>query len=160
MPQQGRRKANQVLLIALACGATVEVAANKAGVSPATVYRRLQDPKFQKELQQLRSDMVQRTAGMLTAAGGEAVKSLVALLKDTGPAGAWGQPARSSSWRSRCARRPNWSHALPPWSRNPTAGENLEMPAPPAYVSSCASGSIRPSKPAAWLRGSRRSRGA
>ena len=86
MAQQGRRKANQLLLIALACGATVEAAASKAGVSPATVYRRLQDPKFQKELRQLRSDMVQRTADMLTAAGGEAVKSLVALLKDTGPA--------------------------------------------------------------------------
>jgi len=30
--------------------------------------------------------MVQRMAGMLAAAGGEAVKSLLALLKETGPA--------------------------------------------------------------------------
>jgi hypothetical protein len=86
MPQQGRRKANHVLLTALACGATVEGAANKAGVSPATVYRRLKDPEFQRELHQLRSEMVQRMAGMLAAAGGEAVKSLLALLKETGPA--------------------------------------------------------------------------
>src|ERR1700730_9631394 len=86
MSQQGRRKANQVLLMALACGATVEAAAHKASVSPATVYRRLQDPEFQKELQEFRSGMVERTADMLTAASGEAVKSLVGLLKDTGPA--------------------------------------------------------------------------
>src|SRR5262245_55086565 len=86
MPQQGRRKANHVLLMALACGASIEAAANKAGVSPATVYRRLQDPEFQKELQRLRSDMVERTASTLTAASCEAVKSLVDLLKDSGPA--------------------------------------------------------------------------
>jgi hypothetical protein len=85
MPQQGRRKANEVLLMALACGATVEAAASKAGVSQATVYRRLQDPEFQKGLQKFRGDMVQRTAAMLTAACGEAVKSLLALLKDTVP---------------------------------------------------------------------------
>jgi AcrR family transcriptional regulator len=86
MPQQGRRKANQVLLAALACGATVEAAANKAGVSPATVYRRLKEREFRKELQRLRSEMMQRMADMLAAAGGEAVKSLLALLKDGGPA--------------------------------------------------------------------------
>jgi hypothetical protein len=95
MPQQGRRKANQVLLAALACGATVEVAANKAGVSPATVYRRLKERPFQKELQQLRSEMMQRMADMLAAAGGEAVKSLLALLKDAGPAGVRLGAARS-----------------------------------------------------------------
>jgi hypothetical protein len=87
MPQQGRRRANQVLLLALACGATIEAAASKAGVSPATVYRRLQDPDFQRQLQEIRTDMVQRSASMLTAACGEAIKSLVALLKDTVPPG-------------------------------------------------------------------------
>ena len=37
MPQHGRREADKVLLAALGCGATIEVAAYKAGVSEATV---------------------------------------------------------------------------------------------------------------------------
>ena len=86
MPQRGRRNADQALLVTLACGATVESAAHNAGVSQATVYRRLQDPEFQKRVQQIRSDMVQRTAGMLTAASMEAVKTLLELQKTPVPA--------------------------------------------------------------------------
>jgi len=71
------------LLTALACGATAEVAAQKVGVSRATVNRRLQDPAFRSRLQEIRSDMVKRTAGMLTAAAGEAVKTLLELQKNT-----------------------------------------------------------------------------
>jgi hypothetical protein len=71
--------------MALACGATVEAAALKAGISPATVYRRLQNPHFKMKLQQIRSDMVQRTAGVLTAAAGEAVKTLLELQKTSVP---------------------------------------------------------------------------
>jgi DNA-binding MurR/RpiR family transcriptional regulator len=86
MAGKGRRSADEPLLVALACGATVQAAAQKAGVSPATVYRRLQEAGFKQRLQELRADMVQRTAGMLTAAAGEAVKTLLALQKDTTPA--------------------------------------------------------------------------
>ena len=71
--------------MALACGATIEVAAQTAGVSPATVYRRKQDPAFCKELQQVSSDMVQRISGMLAGSGGEAVKTLLTLMKDSAP---------------------------------------------------------------------------
>ncbi len=85
MPQRGRRNADEPLLLALACGATVEAAAQKAGVSPSTVYRRLGEPAFQQRLRDLRADMVQRTGGMLTAAAGEAVKTLLALQKDSVP---------------------------------------------------------------------------
>ena len=74
------------LLLALACGATPEAAAHSlGGISARTVYRRLQDPDFCRRLQQLRSDMVQRTAAMLTAAGPESVRTLVALQKDSIP---------------------------------------------------------------------------
>jgi hypothetical protein len=86
MPQQGRRNADQALLVTLACGATIEAAARSVGLSQATVYRRLQDPKFQQRVQQIRSDMVQRTAGMLTAASMEAVKTLLELQKTPVPA--------------------------------------------------------------------------
>jgi hypothetical protein len=72
--------------MALACGATLDAAAQKAGVSKTTVKRRLQDPKFCARLKELRSDMVQRTSSMLTAAAGEAVKNLLELQKNTVPA--------------------------------------------------------------------------
>jgi hypothetical protein len=86
MAQRGRRNADEALLLALACGATVEAAARTAGISQSTAYRRLTEPAFRQRLQRVRSDMVQRTAGALTAAAQEAVRTLLALQKDTAPA--------------------------------------------------------------------------
>jgi hypothetical protein len=76
---RGRKNADDQLLQLLACGATVEQAAQQAGVSARTAHRRLKDPSFQQRLQAARSDMVQRTSGMLTAAAMEAVKTLLTL---------------------------------------------------------------------------------
>jgi hypothetical protein len=73
------KKADQALLQALACGATVE---NAARISERTAYRRLDNPGFVRQLHQLRADMVQRTAGMLSGAGLGAVKTLVDLQQD------------------------------------------------------------------------------
>jgi hypothetical protein len=81
-----RKKNEDPLLLALACGATVDAAARQCGLSDRTVYRRLQDPEFQKRLEGLRADMIQRSAGMLTAAAGEAVRTLLSLQKDATPA--------------------------------------------------------------------------
>jgi transposase-like protein len=86
MPQRGRRNVDPVLIMALACGATVEAAAQKAGVSPATVYRRQHEPEFQTLLRAARSGMVERTAASLTALGLEAVRALAELLKPSTPA--------------------------------------------------------------------------
>ena len=83
MPQKGKRNADHNLLLALACGASPENAARQAGVSASTAYRRLADPEFTRQLQAMRSDMVQRTAGALTAAATEAVRTLLDLLKPT-----------------------------------------------------------------------------
>ena len=80
-----RKKAEDALLLALACGATVEAAGRQCGLSERTIYRRLREPDFRQRLQDLRTDMVQRTAGMLTAAAGEAVKTLLALQKEATP---------------------------------------------------------------------------
>ncbi len=82
MSRNGRRNADDQLLMALACGATVDNAARQAGISPATVYRRLADAAFRQRLQTLRGDMVSRTSGTLTAAAGEAVRTLLELLKN------------------------------------------------------------------------------
>jgi hypothetical protein len=81
MSRNGRRNTDHQLLMALACGVTVENAARQAGISPATAYRRLADAAFRRRLQALRGDMVSRTAGTLTAAATEAVRTLLELLK-------------------------------------------------------------------------------
>ena len=95
MPYSLRQGAERVLLQALACGATVENAARKAGMSERTAYRRLKDPTFLERLEQLRAQMVQRTAGMLTGAGMGAVKVLVDLQNDAAvPAGVRRRSAR------------------------------------------------------------------
>ncbi len=68
------------LLLALACGATVESASQKSGLSQRTIYRRMEDPIFRKKLQTYRNDMVGRATSMLIAASMEAVKTLLALM--------------------------------------------------------------------------------
>ena len=80
-----RKAVDRALLQALACGATVENAAAKAGVSPRTATRRMADPVFQNRLRQVRSDMLQRTSGALTAMGQEAARALLELLKSSTP---------------------------------------------------------------------------
>jgi hypothetical protein len=82
MARPVRKAADQLLLQALACGATVENAARKAGVGERTVYRRLADAGFRRQLQELRTEMMQRTAGLLTGAGMGSVKVLVDLQTD------------------------------------------------------------------------------
>jgi hypothetical protein len=85
MAHQGRKSADDVLLLTLACGSTVESAAVKAGISARTVYRRLKDPEFKRRVAEVRADMVQRMAGMLTAASGESVKTMLALQDPSTP---------------------------------------------------------------------------
>ncbi len=85
MPKAQRKKNEDTLLLALACGATVEAAAKQAGVCDRTAYRRLEDPDFNARLRQVRTDMTRRSAGMLTAAAGEAVRTLLALQKESTP---------------------------------------------------------------------------
>jgi transposase len=79
MPQKGKRYADDALVLALACGASAEAAAQKCGVSLKTAYRRLADPAFRAKLDAARADMVQRATAMLTAAAMEAVKTLLDL---------------------------------------------------------------------------------
>ncbi|HYH64128.1 MAG TPA: hypothetical protein VD866_05475 [Urbifossiella sp.] len=76
---------DDALALSLACGATVEAAARQAGVSDRTVYRRLKDPDFQKRIKEARTDLVRRSAGLLSAASGEAVRTLLAMMKESAP---------------------------------------------------------------------------
>jgi hypothetical protein len=67
------------LALALACGATHEQAAQKAGVSPRTLYRRLREAAFLAQVREARTEMERRTTGLLTAAGIVALKTLTGL---------------------------------------------------------------------------------
>ena len=75
-------KAQQAVLLALACGATVESAARRAGVTERTVYRYLADPAFRQRVHQARAEQMERTGGALSAASLPAVKTLVDLVQD------------------------------------------------------------------------------
>ena len=86
MAGAGKKKIDAALIAALAWGATIESAAQKANVSERTVYRRLTDPAFQERLTNLRSETLQRAAAILTAASLEVVKTLVALQNPSVPA--------------------------------------------------------------------------
>jgi hypothetical protein len=76
---------DEILLATLACGATLEAAAQKAGVSRGTVQRRLLEPDFRARLQELSADMVKRSSRTLTAASTEAIKTLLALQQSSTP---------------------------------------------------------------------------
>jgi hypothetical protein len=80
--KKDRKRIEQVLLQALACGATVESAAHKAGIGVRTLYRRFKNPEFRAKVQQFQTDMVNRASGMLTGASLPAVKVMVDLLQD------------------------------------------------------------------------------
>lgn len=85
MARTKKPTADHQLLLALACGASVENAARQCGLSESTARRRLKTPEFAKELQEIRAGMVERTSATLTAVGAEAVKALVSLLAATTP---------------------------------------------------------------------------
>ena len=52
----------------------------QADISRRTAHRRLNDPEFVRRLQEQRMELVERTSALITAAGPEAVKTLLNLL--------------------------------------------------------------------------------
>jgi hypothetical protein len=74
-----KRKAEAELVAALACGASPESAAQRAGVSLRTVFRRLADPAFRAQVDAMRAELVGRQAGMFTAAGMASIKTFTTL---------------------------------------------------------------------------------
>ena len=88
------RRLSPFLCVSLACGTSVETAAQKAGLSVRTVYRRLADPEFRAQVNEARAEMLRRAAAMLTAAGMTAIKTFTTLQES----------ARSESVRLGAAR--------------------------------------------------------
>ncbi len=76
-----RRQADELIRSVLSVGATKEGAARAAGVSVRTVYRRMEDPKFQQEVEELGTDFRRRANATMSAIMPEAAKALHELLK-------------------------------------------------------------------------------
>jgi uncharacterized protein YydD (DUF2326 family) len=74
------RKGDQAIA-ALLSEPTHEQAAAKAGISPATLQRWLNDPEFQKRYREARHRVFDEAVASLESASGQAVKKLVERLK-------------------------------------------------------------------------------
>lgn len=81
MAGNGRQNADSVLIAALASGATVAAAAKQAGVAERTVYRRLEDADFRRQVHEARGEILARTVGTLAEATTRAVSTLCELLE-------------------------------------------------------------------------------
>jgi hypothetical protein len=79
------KKGDAKLVLALACGASVENAARQSGLTERTVYRRLKDQAFKNQILAIRRDMIARAAGAMAAAAMESVKTLLDLQKPSQP---------------------------------------------------------------------------
>src|SRR5262245_29045261 len=80
LKRPGRRAVDDLLIAALASGATLEQAARSANVNPRTVARRRADPQFTRRVDELRRSMVTDAAGRLASAMSAAADKLKALL--------------------------------------------------------------------------------
>jgi len=80
MAGRGRKSADDRLAVELAAGKTVADAAEAAGLSERTAYRRLDDAAFRGRMTTLRGEMIGRAVGRLADASTKAVETLTALL--------------------------------------------------------------------------------
>src|SRR5262245_32571470 len=81
MAENGRRKGDDALLLALAGGLTVRDAAQAAGVGERTATRRLADLDFRRRVSQVRAAVVERALGKMADGMAEAADTLRGLLR-------------------------------------------------------------------------------
>jgi len=80
MADNDRENVDDRLALELAAGRTVAEAAQAAGFSERTAYRRLEDPGFRRHISAIRGEMVSRATGRLADVSAKAVETLSALL--------------------------------------------------------------------------------
>jgi hypothetical protein len=85
MAGHGRKNVDDILVEALACGASPASAAQRAGVSARTVFRRLEQPQFCQRVEKIKQEMTERTSAMLTAMGVESCRGLHELFDRSNP---------------------------------------------------------------------------
>lgn len=73
---------NEQLIIALVTTPTVREAAIKAGVSEATVYKRLKDEAFKKAYTEYKQKLIEDSATALSLQLGDAVTALGEIVRD------------------------------------------------------------------------------
>lgn len=73
---------DSLIAVALAAGSTQDVAAAKAGVSRATITRRLQDPAFRELVAGYRREAVSQALGLIARALADAVAQLHLITTD------------------------------------------------------------------------------
>jgi hypothetical protein len=78
--ENGRKNVDDALVLALATGLSVPAAAQRAGASERTAYRRLDDPAFRSRIAEVRSALFAETVGRLAALAGKAADALGELL--------------------------------------------------------------------------------
>jgi hypothetical protein len=76
----GRKAADDALILALATGVSVPAAAQRAEVSERTAYRRLQDPAFRCRVTETRTALFAEAVGRLASLAGRAADTLGDLL--------------------------------------------------------------------------------
>jgi len=85
MAENGRSKRGDAFLIpVLVTGKSVREASQETGLSERSIYRRLADPLFRKQLSVARTALVDRALGKLSDACSEAAATLHALLTAQG----------------------------------------------------------------------------
>lgn len=70
------------IVIAVASGSTIRAAAESCGCSERQGYRISGSPEFKARLHELRQQMTQQAAGILTDAASKAARTLVDMLSD------------------------------------------------------------------------------
>ena len=80
MARFGSPKKDVALALALASGVNAAVAAEKAGFSRRTAYRKLADPAFRQRVAEMRADFIAQAVGRLAHNMTRAADDLVAML--------------------------------------------------------------------------------
>ncbi|HWB13030.1 MAG TPA: hypothetical protein VG826_27640 [Pirellulales bacterium] len=85
MGSNGTLAGDEELILALAAGATVREAAERAGVGERTVYRRLADADFRRAVSEARDRMFDAARGRLAGLAGRAAETLERLMESERP---------------------------------------------------------------------------
>jgi hypothetical protein len=84
MAAGGRKNADDALMTALAGGAPVRQAAERAGVSERTAFRRLADADFRQRVAARRAELAQQAVGRMVEGMADAADTLRRLLATAG----------------------------------------------------------------------------
>jgi hypothetical protein len=84
--RRGRHSADPLIIEALASGASHSEAARAANVSIRTITRRLTDPSFRRQLDEIQAQSLKGVSAQLTASAGTAINTLVELTSADQPA--------------------------------------------------------------------------